>query len=315
MLLEDAIGALAGRPDGAGCGAAVAWLSAHPDAGRAAQIAGLVGTHHYRSYAMAAEIVRTAARILSSGAVPAVVAIADVLSAQERLGLVAAAGLGLPGSVGAFVAEMRRDSCREMLAGAPVAPRSLYVGRLDSIVAELARRCQFDRTGDYFILTAARSMMPAAAVAGLESDETPYAASFAALPDSNRRIGELFRQPPAAVLEQHAGNALSSVRLALMVAVACEYLPEIPAPPLYFNSDMGPAAHERPALFGCDNFDCGIGDTVVLMTATETAAFHCVSSAVMGWLHADPRAQELLLAVVSPEQLNPASVFARLGVV
>jgi hypothetical protein len=310
MLLEDAIGSIANCPTDAGCAAVMAWLAAHPCPIKAATIATLVGTHRFRSYALAAEIVRTIATILTTGDSPMVYPVRDALTEAEKGALVAAAAEALAGSVGAFVAEQRRAAVVSVLSSVEVAPSSPWVARLDSIITNLAQQCQFDRTGDFFLITSTRSMLPAAAVGSLAVDDTPYAVSFEALEDSNQRIGELFRQTPAHVLEQHAANPLSSVRLCLMMTVACEYLPLVPSPPIFFNGDIGTAL-ERPAVFACDNFDCGFGDIIVVAADDGLQAFHCVSSAVMHWLHHDPRAHELLLAVVQPEALNPASVFAR----
>ena len=172
---------------------------------------------------------------------------------------------------------------------------------------------RFDQTGDTFLLLAIRAMLPAQSVATLEEGETPYLISKTSLRDSNERIGALYKVAPADVLRAHQHDSLSYVRLALMMTVAAEYLPLIKKPPLYINSDIGPAKDESPAIFMCNNYDCGAGDTIVLVApGCEPMRFNCVSSAVLTWASFDRRASDLYYAVVDPGRLDPSSVFARI---
>ena len=172
---------------------------------------------------------------------------------------------------------------------------------------------RFDQTGDTFLLLAIRGMLPAQSVTTLEVGETPYLISKTSLRDSNERIGALYKQPPADVLRAHLHDPMSSARLALMMTIAAEYLPRIKVPPLYINSDIGPSKDVSPAIFMCNNYDCGAGDTVVLVApGTHPLRFNCVSSAVLTWASMDKRASDLYYAVVDPGRLDPSSVFARI---
>lgn len=172
---------------------------------------------------------------------------------------------------------------------------------------------RFDQTGDTFLLLAIRAMLPAQSVATLEKGETPYLLSKTSLRDSNARVGALYKQPPADVLRAHLHDPMSSTRLALMMTVAAEYLPRVKIPPLYINSDIGPSKDESPAIFMCTNYDCGAGDTVVLVApGSPPLRFNCVSSAVLTWASMDARASDLYYAVADPGRLDPSSVFARI---
>lgn len=172
---------------------------------------------------------------------------------------------------------------------------------------------RFDQTGDTFLELAIRAMLPASSVSTLELHETPYAISKKALRDSNEKIGALYKKPPVEVLYEQKKDPVSIVRLALMMTLAAEFLNDLKKPPLYINSDIGPAKTQRPAIFVCTNFDCGVGDTVVVVGPDHGAqSFNCVSSAVICWASLDKRAQDLFKAVVEPELLDAGSVFKRL---
>ena len=173
---------------------------------------------------------------------------------------------------------------------------------------------RFDQTGDMFLELAIRAMLPASCVATLESHETPYAASKHSLSESNEKIGALYKVAPGDVLRKHKDDCFSITRLALMMTLAAEYLNEVKKPPLYINSDIGPAKNESPAIFVCTNYDCGVGDTVVVVAPDRAAqSFTCVTSAVLAWAAADRRATELYNAVAAPESLDAGSVFKRLA--
>ena len=164
-----------------------------------------------------------------------------------------------------------------------------------------------------FLLLAIRAMLPANAVATLEIEETPYAISKTAIRDSNEAIGALFKVAPAQVLANNLKNPMCATRLSLMMAIATEYLPKLEAPPLYINSDIGPARDQTPAIFVCANFDCGMGDTIVVVApGQEPKSFTCATSAVIAWAQSDPRATDLFTAATQPHLLDPGSVFRRI---
>jgi hypothetical protein len=220
----------------------------------------------------------------------------------------------VPSATPALLAEFRRRAVPAYVGTAPLAPDNPdLAARLYDLMVTLATMCRFDRTGDIFLVTAIRAMLPSSAVASLEVGETPYAISKHALEDSNTRIGSLFRRSPVEVLESLAASVFSTTKLCLMMAVAAEYLPRLAgAPPLYVNGDIGPAGGASNAIFVCDNFDCGAGDTIVVACPGNPQSFTCVSTALAFWAQTDPRAADLHLALTAPETLDPASVFRRI---
>lgn len=219
----------------------------------------------------------------------------------------------IPGAAQAFIAELRRRAVPSLVVTAPLEPDQPEIEtRLHSLMVSLATMCRFDRTGDIFLVTAIRAMLPSSAVAALEIGETPYEISKSALDDSNAKIGALFKRSPTEVLESLSGAQFSTTKLCLMMAIAAEYLPLLGGePPLYINTDIGPAAHCAHAIFVCDNFDCGAGDTIVVVGTGGPKSFTCVSTALAFWAESDPRAVDLHIAITRPESLDPASVFRR----
>jgi len=229
-------------------------------------------------------------------------------------GLVSAVIGRVKGATEAFVAELRRRQVPECVVSADLRPDDADgAEKLFVIMCALARMCRFDRTGDTYLITAIRAMLPSSVVASLEIGETPYAASKHGMKDSNERIGALYKCSPVEVLADLKDTPFSMSRLSMMMALAAEYLPLLESkPPLFINTDIGPAHAEKHAIFVCTNFDCGdMGDTVVVISPHGAESFTCVSTAVLAWAQSDPRAHELYRAVTDPDSLDPASVFRR----
>jgi hypothetical protein len=313
--MEAALGTLLGDASTAGCGSLVARALLFPDDIDISVLLTALGAHHFDSWNMAREVAYVAAFRLQSTARPAVPPMTEALSDDEYAGLAAAVVLRSDGAASAFVAEARRQSAITRIAIITDGPEPdiAAIADLDILMQRLARMCRFDRTGDAFLLSAARAMLPSAAVSSLAASDTPYAISRTRLPDSNSKIGGLFREPPAELLERHASDSISPIRLSLMMALAAEYIPALGrVPPLFINSDIGPA-HTLPAIYLCTHFDCGAGDAIIVATGTNRIAYRCVTSAVLAWAAIDPSAHELYAAIVNPAALDPTSVFARLG--
>lgn len=334
-MLEDELGKIVGQPGPAGCSAVLAWmLETRSDP---ALLLHTLGTHHFLSYNLAKETCWVACELLSSSAEAVVPDVRDMLTANEYECLVAAVIEKVPGASGAFIAEQRKRQIPECVKTATLHEKSAFVDALYDLMLELAGNVffscktplcplhfltktfvlgvsRFDQTGDTFLVLAIRAMMPAQAVSTLEDLETPYAISKTAIVDSNETIGALFRKPPAAVLKEHADDVMSATKLCLMMTIATEYLTHLKTPPLYINSDIGPANETSPAIFLCSDFNCGVNDTVVVVAPDcDAMSFNCVASAMLMWASLDPRAKDLYTAVTQPEMLDPNSVFRRIN--
>ena len=83
VSLEEAVGALAGCSDATGCGAVAAYAFMHPGSIDATILPGLIGSHHFRSLAMAVEVAYVAAVVMARVAEPCVPIIADSLDEQQ----------------------------------------------------------------------------------------------------------------------------------------------------------------------------------------------------------------------------------------
>ena len=320
-MLEAALGALVGDPSAAGCAALIARAYFFPGDVSSALLLSVLGSHHFDSWGIGNEVVYVVASLLAgqqTAAEPsAVPPMTEQLCDAEFSGLVSAVVAGLEGAAGAFVAEARRRVAIGRLAGIIAVGETAScerIGVMEELMKRLAKMCRFDRTGDAFLLLTARALLPVASVCTLEDGETPYAISRTDLAGSNDRIGGLFREPPGDLLDRHQRDLMSPVRLSLMMALAAEYLPKIGcAPPLFINSDIGPANTGMPEVYMCIGFDCGEGDTIVVAAGGSKVSYTCATSAVLAWVAADPRCAELHAAVTDPSALEPTSVFSRLG--